>query len=63
MNNIQKIRKQKKMSQTELAKILHTTQHQISKYENEIQEPTASVIVAIAKALNCTIDELLKEEV
>ena len=39
MNNIQKIRKQKKMSQTELAKILHTTQHQISKYENKYNQP------------------------
>ena len=62
MNYIQKIveiRKEKNISQADMAKILNTTQQQISKYENEIQELPVRHLIAIAKALNVSIDYLV----
>lgn len=62
MNYIQKlveIRKEKNISQSDIAKILNTTQQQVSKYENGKQEMPIRHLITIAKELNISIDYLV----
>lgn len=47
------------ISQQDLAAVLQTTQNQIWRYENEKNDPTGEVIVAIAQALDISADWLL----
>ncbi len=52
-------RRQRDLSQDDLATLVDTTQKQISKYENGINNPTADVLAKIAIALDTTTDWLL----
>ncbi len=56
---LKEIRKKLKINQDELAKVLNTTQHTISNYENNKTQPSIEDIVTLAKFLNVTADELL----
>ena len=47
------------MSQEYLAELIDSTQRQISKYENGINQPTAEVLSRLADALQTTTDYLL----
>lgn len=47
------------MTQVELAEAAGTTQRAITYYENEMGHPPAAQLVALAKALRVTTDELL----
>ena len=58
--NLKDIRKSKKLNQTELAKLVKTSQHQISRYENLREQPTLEKLVDIAMALDVTLDELIE---
>lgn len=53
------IRKARGMTQVQLAKAAATTQRAISYYENEAGFPPAPAVVALARALHVTTDELL----
>lgn len=48
-----------KASQAEIAKLLYTTQQQISKYENDIQEIPCRHIITLARYYNVSTDYLL----
>lgn len=52
------IRKEKGLSQREVAEYLNTTQQQIYKYENGIQEITVRRFMQLADLYNVTLDEL-----
>lgn len=52
-------RKARGMTQVQLAKAAGTTQRAISYYENEAGFPPAPAVVALARALHVTTDELL----
>lgn len=52
------IRKQKGYSQREIAEALNTTQQQIYKYENGIQEMTVRRFIELADLYNVSLDEL-----
>lgn len=56
-NNIKKLRKEKKLSQTELAKLVGTTQNTISSLETGQYSPSAYLSGLIAMALNVTWEE------
>lgn len=56
---IKERRKQLGMSQEELADLVGTNQSQISMYENDRNDPTGEVLIAMAHALDTTIDYLL----
>ena len=57
---IAQIRIERKLDQTELAAILDGKDKQaINRYEKQGANPTAYILLKIAKALNVTIDELL----
>ena len=53
------IRKARGMTQVQLAKATGSTQRSISYYENDDGIPPASVVIALAKALQVSADELL----
>lgn len=52
-------REQKEKNQEDIAKILNTTQQQVSLYETGKREMKASQIITLCKALNITSDYLL----
>ncbi len=47
-------------TQKEIAELLNTTQQQVSKYENDIQEIPIRHLITIANYLKISIDELLE---
>jgi len=57
--NLKILRKEKGLSQPELAKKLNVSKGIISFWENEKYEPTASSIIVVAKFFNISIDDLL----
>lgn len=60
---IAELRKRKNLEQSELAAILDGKDKQfINRYEKQGANPTAYILVQIAKALDVTVDELLDFE-
>ena len=57
--NLKKLRKSKGYSQEALAKKLGLTRTTISKYENEIAEPSLSILVALSQIFNVSCDFLI----
>lgn len=53
------LRKARGLTQIQLAEAAETTQRAISYYENDTGFPPASALIALAKALRVTTDELL----
>jgi transcriptional regulator with XRE-family HTH domain len=53
------LRKARGLTQVQLAQAADTTQRAISYYENEAGYPPAPAVIALAKALRVTSDELL----
>ena len=58
-NKLKELRKAKSITQSELAKLLHTNQTMIHRYESDKQDMTISRLFEIAKALNVKPSELL----
>ncbi len=56
-------RKEKKLTQQKLAEILNITDRSISKWENGISLPDASIMPELCKILNITINDLFSGEV
>ncbi|MGN0804872.1 MAG: helix-turn-helix domain-containing protein [Candidatus Coproplasma sp.] len=56
---IKELRLECNMTQTELSKLVGCTQSMVARWEKEECEPTASAIVMLSKALNCSCDYLL----
>ena len=59
--NIRNLREERDMKQKELAEKVGVTQAMICWVERETKNPSLQLGVEIAKALGCTVDELLKE--
>lgn len=62
MNNLKTFREKHKITQTELAKMLNTSQRQISLYENGIRKLNEDQIVAICRAYKVSPLEILRVE-
>lgn len=62
LNKIKALREEKGITQIGLANILEVTQGAISQWETGDSLPRADKLVALAKILDCTVDELLMEE-
>lgn len=58
-HNLRVLRKEKGLSQPQLAEYLNVSKGMISFWENEICEPTVSNVIVVAKFFNISIDELL----
>lgn len=59
--SIEQKRKEKKITQSDLAKELGVTQGAISQWENGLTEPVIKYIVKMAVIFECTVDELLQK--
>lgn len=59
---ISRLRELRGMSQAQLAEKCNVTQQNISKIERGAGEPSYSLATKIAKALQCTIDDLYEKE-
>lgn len=60
--SIQRYREQRGISQADLALAAKVSQGSISMYENGERTPSLQVLVRIAAALNCTVDDLIEKE-
>ncbi len=57
---IKELRKEKKITQIELAEIVGTSHKNISRYENLQREPDISTLIKMANYFNVTIDYLVE---
>lgn len=57
-NNIKDLRKNKKLSQAQLAELCHVTRQTINAIENDKYDPTLQLAFDLAKELETTVDEL-----
>lgn len=57
---IKEFRERAKLPQAELASRVGVVQSMITAYEKGYRTPSVSVLSGIAKALGCTVDELLQ---
>lgn len=57
--NLETVRKQKKKTQREIAKVLGTTQQQYYKYEKGHQELPIRHLITLSKYYNLSTDEIL----
>lgn len=62
MFNLKSLRIKQNITQVELANVLGIKQSTLSDWENHKIAPKAERLPDIAKALNCTIDELFNSE-
>ncbi len=60
---LQKLRKEKKMTQEALAEKLHVSPQAVSKWETDVSSPDIGLLGEIADTFNITIDELLGREI
>lgn len=58
-SKIRDLRKEKRLSQTELGKLIHVSQQTVTAWENNKAEPTSSAVVQLAEVFNVTTDYLL----
>lgn len=59
---IKELRKEKNMSQKDLAELLHITDRAVSKWERGICAPDISILEPLAETLNTTVTELISGE-
>ena len=57
--NLKRYRKQKKYSQKDLAEKLNYGYTAVANYESGRNEPSLDVLIALARALDVTVDELV----
>lgn len=57
--NLERIRKDKKISQSQLGEILGLTQQMISSYEKDLSSPNIDILIKIAEYFNVSIDMLV----
>lgn len=59
MTNIQKIRKEKGLTQLEVANSIGFGQHAVSTWENGRREPDISTLIKLADFFECSVDDLV----
>lgn len=57
--NLYDIRRQRGMSQIEVADKAGISHGYVSELENNLKSPSADILCKLAKALDCTLDELV----
>ena len=60
--NIKRYRERAGMTQNDLAQLLRLNQKAVSQWETGETMPSADKLPALARALDCTIDELFVDE-
>ena len=59
--NLKTLREKKNLSQEDLARKLQISRQSISKWEQGISYPSILYLIPLAKILDCTLEELLKD--
>jgi len=59
---LKRLRKKARLTQEQLASLVGVEQPAVAMWESGLRLPTADKLPDIAKALGCTIDDLLKPE-
>lgn len=59
---IKQLRKAAEIKQSELAEELGVDNSTVAKWETGAAKPRADKLPALAKILNCTVDQLLRED-
>lgn len=62
-NNVQALRKQKKMTQEELAEAVGVSRQAVSKWESGQSTPELEKLLQLATLFHCSVDTLLTEEI
>ncbi len=62
MNRIREFRKQKNLSQTDIASLMGIKQNTFSQWETEYRNPSVRQAIKLAKILEITVEELYKQE-
>ena len=62
MYRIKELRLEKGWSQRELARRINASPKTVNFWENDVNEPSASFVIALANAFECTTDYLLARE-
>ena len=62
MLKLRELRKERQITQQELAKILNLSIQPLSGYETGYAQPTIDTLVAMADYFQCSVDELLGRE-
>lgn len=62
MNCIQKKRVAAQITQERLAQLLNVDRSTVAKWETKKSYPRAEVLIKMAEVLNCTVDELLRDD-
>lgn len=57
---LKKLRKQKRLTQRELAEALHISQTSVSKYERGESEPDLAMVIEMADFFGVTVDEFIR---
>ena len=57
-NRLKELRKEKKITQDDLAKALNVSRQTINAIENEKYNPTLELAIKLAKFLNTSVEEL-----
>lgn len=60
--NLEKLLKEKKIKQRDLAKVIGISEGTVSKYCNGSSEPDYKTLIDIAKFLNVSVDRILNSE-
>ncbi len=60
MNKIKIFRKKKKMSQSDIAKIMKVKQNTVSQWENDTRMPNIKQALKLAEILETTVESLYK---
>lgn len=60
--SIKKQREIANISQVDLAKKINVTQGMVSQWETKEFMPRADKLLALAEILNCTVDDLLRDD-
>jgi Predicted transcriptional regulators len=63
VNQIKKYRKENNLSQEELADILQVSQGTVCQWETGMTNPRIPLLPIIAELFNCTIDDLIGDEI
>lgn len=58
--NLYEIRRQRGISQMELAKRANISHGYISELENNLKSPTIDIVCKLAKSLDCSIQDLVE---
>ena len=59
--NIQFYRKQKNMTQEDLAEFMNVSRQTVSKWESDTAFPETDKLITLSDYFGCTLDELIKE--